>query len=63
MLLQESIKFVKDDFTGLTVKLIRELKLQCLRQRERARSQVVKYDQIGWVGSQVVRCVQMSFSA
>ena len=48
---------------GLTVKLIWELKLQCLRQRERARSQVVKYDQIGWVGSQVVRCVQMSFSA
>ena len=48
---------------GLTVKLIWELKLQCLRQRERARSQVVKYDQIGWVSSQVVRCVQMSFSA
>ena len=67
MLLQENIfcqsKFVKADFAGLTVKLIWELKLQCLRQRERARSQVVKYDQIGWVGSQVVRCVQMSFSA
>ena len=54
MLLHENIfcqsKFVKADFAGLTVKLIWELKLQCLRQRGRA-------------NSQVVRCVQMSFSA
>ena len=51
LLLQENIfcqrKFVKASFTGLTVKLIWELKLQCLRQRERASSQVVKCAQIG----------------
>ena len=54
MLLQEIVvcesEFIKADFAGLTVKLIWELKLQCLRQRGRA-------------NSQVVRCVQMSFSA
>ena len=54
LLLQENIfcqrKFVKAGFTELTVKLIWELRLQCLRQGGRA-------------SSQVVRCVQMSFSA